>query len=155
GGVIDALLAGESGEAAVIAYSDEISLIKPFAGGDISSAFKTLSSRGRSAHLIDAGIRAVKLLAERPAGNSRVLVLIGQPIDSGSETSLDSLREYVEKENVSVFALTLPLSGKSFVSDTFSLQGVSKEERGGFRAGIDLGKLVAVLSRKADATTGA
>jgi hypothetical protein len=45
-------------------------------------------------------------------------------------------------------ALTLPEFGKAFVSDTFSLQGVSRAQRGGFQAGVDLGNLICVLSRK-------
>lgn len=151
GNVIDALLAGETGEVAVVAYSDDVSVIKPFDGGDVVSAFKTISSRGKSARMIDAGVRAVKLLAERPVTRSRMLLFIGQPIDSGSESTLGSLQEHLERENIGVFALTLPLFGKAFVSDTFSLQGVSKVERGGYRAGVDLGKLVAVLNRKAEA----
>jgi VWFA-related protein len=155
GSVINALVAGESGEAAVIAYSDEVSVIQPFHAGGVSSAFKTISSAGKSARMIDAAARAVKLLAERPRANSRILLLIGQPIDNGSESTLDSLREHVERENVRVFGLTLPLLGKSFVSDTFYLQGVTKAERGGYRAGVDLGNLVAVLSRKADTSAAA
>ena len=151
GSVVDALLAGESGEVAVIAYSDDVSVVKPFDVGDVPAAFKTISSIGKSSRMIDSGVRAVQLLAERPAGNRRVLVFIGQPIDIGSESTLGSLRQHVEKENVSVFALVLPLLGRTFVSDTFSLQGVSSAEKGGFRAGVDLGKLVAVLNRNAAA----
>jgi hypothetical protein len=101
--------------------------------------------------MIDAGLRAVALLAERPASRTRVLLFIGQPMDSGSESTLASLQEFAERENVTVFALALPLFGKAFVSDTFSLQNVSKVEGNGFRAGADLGKLVAALSRTAGA----
>lgn len=151
GSTVEALLAGESGDVAVIAYSDNVSVIKPFGVGDVPSAFKKILSTGRSAPMIDAGILAVQLLAERPAANSRVLLFIGQPIDRGSTSALDSLRQYVGKENVSVFVLALPLFGKAFVSDTFSLQGVSRAEKGGFRGSVDLGNLVAVLNRKAEA----
>jgi len=154
GSALDALLAGESGEAAVIAYSDEVSVIKPFGAGDIASACQTLSVKGRSARMIDAGVLAVQMLRERPAAENRVLLFIGQPMDKGSEATLRSLRQYVEKENVSVFALSLPLLGKAFVSDTFSLQGVSRDERGGFRAGADATKLVEVLNHKAETAAG-
>jgi len=76
-------------------------------------------------------------------------------MDSGSESNLDSLREQAERENITVYALTLPELGKAFVSDTISLQGVSGAEKGGFRAGVDLGKLIAVLNRKSNAKIGA
>jgi len=154
GSALEALLAGESGEAAVIAYSDEVSVIKPFGAGDIASACQTLSVKGRSARMIDAGLRAVQLLRERPAAENRVLLFIGQPMDSGSESKLQFLRQAVEKENVSVFALSLPLLGRAFVSDTFALHGVSQGERGGFRASADAAKLIAVLNRKAETAGG-
>jgi hypothetical protein len=51
--------------------------------------------------------------------------------------------------------LTLPEAGKAFVSDTFSLQGVTFEEKGGFHAGADLGKLISVLDRTASAAASA
>src|SRR5690348_13652202 len=71
GSVVDALLVGESGEAAVIAYS-----------GDVSSALRRISADGRQARMIDAGIRAIRLLRERPGSRVRVLLFIGQPMDS-------------------------------------------------------------------------
>ena len=52
---------------------------------------------------------------------------------------------------MAVYALALPEFGKAFVSDTFSLEGVSRGERGGFRGGVDLGNLVAVLRRSSHA----
>src|SRR5207245_4030583 len=102
-----------------------------------------------------AGLRAIALLKERPAARARILLFIGQPMDSGSESTLAPLKERAEKENVSIHALTLPEFGKAFVSDTFSLQGVSRGERGGFRAVVDLGALIAVLGRSGAAENGA
>jgi VWFA-related protein len=155
GSAIDALLVGESGEAAVVTYGSEVTVAKPFEAGDVQSALRTISASGTPAHMIDAGMRAVTLLARRPRSRTRVLLFIGQPMDSGSESALASLREGAEKENVTVYALALPEAGTSFVSDTFSLQGLSKAERGGFKAGADLGKLISVLNRNANAATGA
>jgi VWFA-related protein len=155
GSVVGALLAGESGEAAVVAYGDEVTVVKPFEAGDVQSALRTIAARGRPARMIDAGIRAMTLLAARSASRTRVLLFIGQPMDSGSQFTLAALQERAEAEGVSVYALTLPEVGKAFVSDTFSLQGVSGPERGGFRASLNLSKLVPVLDRTAKAEAGA
>jgi hypothetical protein len=77
-------------------------------------------------------------------------------MDSGSEATLAELRDRVEKENVTVYAMALPELGRAFVSDTFSLQGLSsRDDRGGFKAGADLGKLVPVLNRTASAANNA
>ena len=156
GSALDALLVGESGEAAVLTYSDEVTVAKPFDSGDVQTALRTISASGRPARMIDAGMRALALLAARPASRARILLFIGQPMDSGSESVLASLVEGAEKENVAIYALTLPEVGKAFVSDTFSLQGLSsKADRGGFKAGVDAAKLVSVLDRSASAATRA
>ena len=105
GSAIDALLVGESGEAAVVTYGSEVTVAKPFEAGDVQSALRTISASGTPAHMIDAGMRAVTLLARRPSSRTRVLLFIGQPMDSGSEATLASLRDQAEKENVAVYAL--------------------------------------------------
>ena len=51
---------------------------------------------------------------------------------------------------MTVHAVALPEIGKSFVSDTFSLQGLSsRNDRGGFKVGTDLSRLIPTLSRAA------
>jgi hypothetical protein len=148
---VDALLVGESGEAAVLAYGSEVSVVKPLQSGDVASVLRGISVAGKPARMIDAAMRGIALLAGRPSSRTRVLVIVGQPMDSGSESNLVLLREAAEKQDVTVYCLTLPEFGKAFVSDTFSLQGV---KGGGFKAGIDLGRLVAVLNRSSKAETG-
>jgi VWFA-related protein len=149
GSVIEALLAGESGETTVIAYNDDVTIIKAF------DNLRRIPTSGRQARMIDAGLRAVTLLKERPASRARVLLFIGQPIDSGSESTLASLKEQAETANVTVHALTLPQFGKAFVSDTVQLSGVSAQEKGGFKAGLDLGRLIEALGRGSKAEEGA
>jgi len=156
GSVVEALLAGETGEAAVIAYNSEVKVLKPFGSGDVQKAMRTLAAppgaAGREARMIDAAEHAIGLLKDRSPERMRVLILIGQPMDSGSEARLASLRALAEKEYVAIYALTLPEAGQAFVSDTFSLEGLSSTaDRGGFRAGVDLGQLIAVLDRSAAA----
>ncbi len=156
GSVVEALLVGETGESALLAYNSEVKVLKPFDKGDLQTALRAISSSGLHARSIDAGLVAIRLLKQQPPQHSRVLVFIGQPMDDGSESTLKSLQEEAEKENVTVFGLALPEIGKAFVSDTFTLEGLSsRTDRGGFKAGVDLLKLIAVLNRTSDATTGA
>ena len=155
GSLIDALVTGEGGETAVISCNDEVTVLKPFDSGDLSAALKKLSAEGKSSRMLDGASRALGLLRERPASHTRILLLIGQPADGGSEAKLDAVREQVEQENLSVYTLALPEIGKAFVSDTFSLQGLSRAERGGFRAGTDLKHLITVLDRAAAAQKAA
>jgi hypothetical protein len=156
GSALDALLVGASGEAAVVTYGSEVTIVKPFDARDVQSALRSISPAGRPARMLDAGMRAVTLLSQRPASRARVLLFIGQPMDSGSESTLASLRDSAENANVAVYALTLPELGKAFVSDTFSLHGLSsREDRGGFKAGVDAAKLTSVLDRRTSAVAAA
>jgi VWFA-related protein len=156
GSALDALLVGASGEAAVVTYGSDVTIVKPFDGRDVQSTLRTISPAGKPARMLDAGMRAVTLLSQRPASRARVLLFIGQPMDTGSESTLASLRDSAENANVAVYALTLPELGKAFVSDTFSLQGLSsREDRGGFKAGVDAAKLTSVLDRRTSAVAAA
>jgi len=146
GSTVDALLAGETGDRVLLSYADDV---HPLA------ELHALTPSGRDAHLFDAGRRATAILATRPPSRRRVLVFIGQPADTGSDSDLAALRRDVERDDIAVFTITLPILGKSFVSDTFSLNGVTFAERGGFRAATDLRKLVAALDHKAATEAGA
>lgn len=151
GSAVDALLVGERGEAAVLQYGEEVKVLKAFDDkGDVETALRKLAGTGRKARAVDAGMRAIAMLKERPDRRNRVLIFVGQPVDSGSESKLEALRAEAEAANVAVFALTLPIAGREFVSDTFLLEGQTSE-RGGFKAGVDLTRLAPVLRRTAAA----
>jgi len=158
GSAIESLLVGETGECAVLAYGDEVELAKPFGSGDLAGTLRALPGGGFHARAIDAGVRALAMLRRRPSSRGHVLLYIGQPADHGSDYTLDALREDAWRDNVTVHALVLPLAGASFVSDTFSLKGLSSSnilERGGFKAGVDLTRLLPLLARSAAAAEGA
>jgi len=121
GSAVDALLVGQRGQAAVIAYNDDVVLVKAFGAGDVRTSLRGISASGRKARMNDAGVRAIELLKDRPRARARILLYVGQPLDAGSGHSVTDVREAAERENVSIYALTLPISGKSFVPDTFSL----------------------------------
>lgn len=152
GSTFEALLLGLAGEAAILTYGDEVRILKPFESGDVTSTLADLRAVDRQARMIDAGIRAVAMLKERPPSRARILILIGQPMDDGSSYLLETLKERATAANIAIYTLTLPVFGKAFVSDNFTLEGpTSAAERGGFKASVDLGKLISVLSRKARA----
>jgi VWFA-related protein len=152
GSVIDALLVGATGEVALIGYGDDVTVLKPFESGDLHTALRTISANGQQARAIDAASKAIGLLSGRPATRSRILLLVGQAADTASETTLPFLKEQVQRENVTVFALTLPQLGRAFVTDTFSIEG---QPGGGFKANLDFGRLIAVLDRSGKAASAA
>jgi VWFA-related protein len=147
GSIVDNLLLGETGEVAVLTYNEDIAIKKPFESGDAHSAMKNISVGGERARLIDAGLNAIALLKNRPISRMKVLLFIGQSMDSGSTATLPALLETAERESVSVYALALPLYGKAFIPDTFSLEHISAKtiEKGGYKANVELTKLIPAL----------
>jgi VWFA-related protein len=155
GNLVDNSLAAATGESALIEYNDEVSVVKPFGIGDMEAALRRISPSGNGAHMIDAGLRAIALLRERPGPRSRVLLLIGQPLDDGSSAKLDVLEAEAERENVQIYALTLPIFGKSFISDAFSLQGFGSQwYKGGYEASVELTKAVPALRHAGKVSAG-
>lgn len=152
GSVVDAMLVAQTGEAAVITYNDEITVRKAFGNGDAEPVLRTLSPGGQPARAIDAGLAFISLLKYEPGARSRVLLFIGQPADHGSNAQLSALLERAESENVSVYALTLPRFGKSFVSDSFKISGLGTQgSKGGYQTSVELTKLIPALARSTKA----
>ena len=105
GSVMDALLVGATGRAAVLAYNKEIKVLKPFGSGDVRQAFRAISFSGGDARAIDAGMQAIAMLKVRPRTQARVLLYIGQAMDRGSKASWATLEQEADRENVSIYLL--------------------------------------------------
>jgi VWFA-related protein len=146
GSVIETLLAGEGGEVALFVYGSDVR---------VTASLKQITPAGEKARLLDAAALAISFLAKQPRSRSRLVLFIGQPVDSGSETDLDSVRRSAEREDVAVYSLALPMAGRAFVSDTFSLNGPRAGEGTAVRGGVDVKKLIEVLSRRAAVAAGA
>lgn len=152
GSAVEDLLVGATGEAALITYDDFVTVRKEFSRGGTRSAFHEISEGGKRARMVDAALRAIDLLKQQPPTRSRILLLIGQSMDRGSEAKVAALKEQAERENVTIFALALPQFNRAFTEDTFSLAGLSSQtDHGGFKAGVDLSKLAPVLGSAAAA----
>jgi VWFA-related protein len=155
GNLVDNSLAAATGEAALIEYNDEVSVAKPFGDGDLETVMRKISPSGHGARMTDAGLRAIALLKERTGPRSRVLLFIGQPIDNGGSAKLDVLEAEAERDNVQIYTFTLPLLGKSFVSDAFTLQGLGSQwYKGGYEASVELTRAVPALRRAAQSRAG-
>jgi VWFA-related protein len=149
GSLIENSLAMAAGQIALITYNDEVSVAKNFTSGDFRTAMRRLAPAGNKALMLDAGLRAIDLLTECPAADSRVLVFIGQPMDHGSSGTIGMLEGEAERKNVQVYALMLPTLNKSFISDSFRLWGLP----GGIEGSAELTKVIPALRRAGDAST--
>lgn len=109
GAAIPEAVVGANGEAAVITFDDQVTVVQDFTSDAdaITNAFRGLkasdSSNGR---MIDAVEKALDLLAALPGPRRASILVIGESRDRGSETKLSDLLERMQRSGVTIYGLT-------------------------------------------------
>ena len=109
GAMISQAVVGANGEAAVVTFSDRVSVAQDFTNDAdaIADVFQNLkpadTSEGR---MIDAVQQAVDMLSHRPGPRRSALVIISESKDRGSEGKLDSVVSEIQRTRVTVYSLT-------------------------------------------------
>jgi VWFA-related protein len=108
GSTIEPLITGIRGEVAVMSYADRIRTVQPFTGDfdRVRHALFAVRAGGTNARMVDAAADAIYLLETRPPGRRRVLILIGESKDRGSETGLEDVLTRAQRANVLIYPLT-------------------------------------------------
>jgi VWFA-related protein len=108
GSLIEPLILGVNGEAALIAYNAEARIIEEFtrSGARIRLAMKGLTPRGQGNALHDALALGVRMLGDRDRVRRRAILFFGEAKDQSSKTSLPDLLNEVQRANVSVYPVT-------------------------------------------------
>jgi VWFA-related protein len=122
GSMIQPLIIGRRGEAAVVTFDDEISWLLDFTSNAdaIQKALKSLdfgtSTQARmQARMLDTVVDAADLMKDRKG--RRVLLLISETKDRGSHARLDQALQAVEREGVEVFAATYSAAGTAWAAN--------------------------------------
>jgi len=106
GGMIQPLITGERGQAAVIAFDDEVRIIEQFTSDStkIRAAFERIEPRTiKNGKLVDAVTTAVKMLATRPENHRRVLLILSESRDRGSQMKLPQAVELAQRAGVTIY----------------------------------------------------
>jgi len=108
GSLIEPLIIGQRGAAAIVAYADEVRVVQEFTGNPwkLVDACRGLRAGGAGGRMIDAVAEAVRMLAGRPASARRVILLIGETRDRSSEAALQETVTAAQRENVSIYPVT-------------------------------------------------
>ena len=87
GNLIQPLMIGDQGEAAVIAYDSRIRTLQEFTSNAdlITQAVKKIQPGSNSNRMIDAVIEGARMLDKRPVNRRRIMLLIGETRDLASE----------------------------------------------------------------------
>ena len=103
------LIVGEAGEAAVISFDNELKLLQDFTGDQeaVEAAFKNLKSGGDSVRLSDAVARGALLLSRRSKDRRKVIVVISEARDQGSNNSHGAVLRSAQQLGISVYTVGL------------------------------------------------
>lgn len=100
---------GPTGEAAVVGFDDTAEVKVPFTGdGDrVENAVKNLRMGTSGTLLYDALSKGVSMLERRPKERRRVVLVLAEAVDTGSETKLGEVLRAAELANVTIYSVGL------------------------------------------------
>jgi VWFA-related protein len=109
GNLIQPLLIGDQGEAAVIAYDHRVRTLQEFTSDSvkINEAMKKLYPGSMSNRLVDAVSVATRMLSTRPKNRRRIIMIIGETRDMGSETKSREVLMALQLNNVVVYGVDM------------------------------------------------
>ena len=120
GAMFEPLVVGEGGVAAIITYSDQIKVWQEFthSADDFVQRMRKIQPDGDSrtdARMNDAVLEAVKMFADRPKFR-RVLVVIGESRDRGSQAKLEEAVTKAQAANVTIYPVNYSVYKTSYTS---------------------------------------
>jgi len=100
---------GLTAEVAVIGFNDDVDLLQKFSTDmdNTQSVINNLRLGTSGKRLYDAMQRGVSLLERRPPGQRRIMVVVGEAQDSGSESQFGEVLRAAQLANVSIYAIGL------------------------------------------------
>jgi VWFA-related protein len=100
---------GQSGEAAVVAFDDDIRPELPFTSDHtrIGKAIESLRMGTSGTRLYDAMAEGVSLLKDRPLNRRRVILVVAEAADTGSERKLGEVLREAQLSNIVIYSATL------------------------------------------------
>ncbi len=120
GAMFEPLVVGEGGVAAIVTYSDRITVWQDFthSADDFAGRMRRIEPDGDSpaeARMNDAVLEAVKMFADRPKFR-RVLIMIGESRDRGSHATLQQAITGAQAATVTIYPVSYSVYKTSFTS---------------------------------------
>ena len=109
GVMIEPLVIGDQGEAAVIAFDSRIRPLQEFTSdpNKITEALKKIQPGSSQSRLIDAVDASVRLLRTRPQNRRRIILLISETRDKSSEGRVREALIAAQLANVSIYPVAI------------------------------------------------
>jgi VWFA-related protein len=109
GSMLNQLLAGQDGEMAIIGFDHRIQVMQDFTNETtkISEAMQKMTPGSSNHAVVDAVVAAIRMLKKRPADRRRVLLLIAEKRDRGSELRLREALTQAQFANIAIYSLDI------------------------------------------------
>jgi len=100
---------GQTGEAAVLGFDDEIRVLVPFTADHdrVEKTIEKLPEGTSGARLYDALARGISLLESEPTSRRRVILVLSEAADTGSESKLGAVVREAQLANVAIYTIGL------------------------------------------------
>ncbi len=107
GSVFDSMVAGETGEVAVMAFDHRNQVLTPFTSDPemIHQAFLKLKAGSYTSALNDAVMEGLNMLRNRPKDHRRVLIVISESRDNGSHIHVRDVLTNAEFNDIVIYPL--------------------------------------------------
>jgi VWFA-related protein len=113
--VLTETVMGPNGEAAVVGFNDSVDKLQDFTTNQdaIEKTFTKLNSVTRGSKLFDAMAIGVEMLSGRPLptadtpGRRRIMLILSEAADVGSETKLGAVLRQAQLSNVTIYSVGL------------------------------------------------
>jgi VWFA-related protein len=108
----------QTAEAAVIGFDDEVAILDKFTTDRdrVEDTVNHLRMGTSGVRLYDAMARGVSLLDERPTARRRILVVLAEAQDTGSEVKLGEVLRQAQLANVTIYSIGLSTMAAAFRS---------------------------------------
>ena len=109
GHLLQPLVTGEQGEVAVISFDHQIRLHQDFTSDPdkIQEAFEKIKAGSNTHVLVDAVSYASRMLRKRPNNRRKVILLISETRDGGSEGNVRDAITDLQLDNVSLYSVNI------------------------------------------------
>ncbi len=118
---------GPDAEAAIIGFDDSVTVLQGFTSShdSVESAFASLKTGDSGLHLFDAMNAGVEMLTgrrmptkETPVPGRRVLLILSESLDNGSEARLGEILRRAQRENITIFTVGLSTTRSELQSNS-------------------------------------
>ncbi len=109
GTMLEAMVLGESGEAAIVQFDHRVQILADFTndGAKLTEALQNLRPGGTASVMNDAVIDSVRMLRNRGPNRRRVILLIAETKDNGSGGRIREALHDVQLNNVIVYPVNM------------------------------------------------